>query len=282
MKTIMVCTDGSEPARRATEMAVDWAARLGATIRAVYVTDVRLLEGPWLADISGALGAQPYAALVPQLAQWQREKANVIMDAVRRCCADRGVACETVTETGRVIPTLLEQEKHADLVVLGQRGQHAAWAWQALGSCVEGLVRASIRPCLVVTEHWQPIQQALVAFDGSRESRKALERGLPLLHALGAAAEVVTVAVEGHPAPVSEAELRDAVQQVAPAGMRVTTRVVTGPDAAVEILLAADHCGAHLIVMGAYGHTRIRELILGSTTSSVLHRTNMPVLLMRG
>ncbi|MCS7049820.1 MAG: universal stress protein [Verrucomicrobiae bacterium] len=282
MKTIMVCTDGSEGARHATEMAVDWAARLGATVRAVYVTDVRLLEGPWLADLSGAIGAQPYAALVPQLTAWQREKASVILDAVRQCCAQRGVACDPVTETGRVIPTLLEQERHADLVVLGQRGEHAAWAWQPLGSCVEGLVRASIRPCLVVTEQWEPTRHALVAFDGSRESRKALERGLPLLQTLGASAEVVTVAVEGHSAPVSEEELREAVRQTAPTGMRVTTRVVRGPDAAVEILLAAEQSNAQLIVMGAYGHTRIRELILGSTTSSVLRRANMPVLLVRG
>lgn len=282
MKTIMVCTDGSEGAQRATEMAVDWAARLGATIRAVYVTDVRLLEGPWLADISGAIGAQPYAALVPQLVKWQREKAEIVMDAVRQSCASRGVTCETIVETGRVIPTLLEQERHCDLVVLGQRGEHAAWAWQPLGSSVEGLVRASIRPCLVVTQQWQPTRQAVVAFDGSRESRKALERGLPLLHALGAQAEVVTVAVEGHGPPVADPELHETIRQTAPPDLRVTTRIVQGTDAAVEILLAAEHCSAQLIVMGAYGHTRIRELILGSTTTSVLRRTNMPVLLMRG
>ena len=73
MKSILLCTDGSAGAAAATQYAVQFAARLGARVQAVYVTDIRILEGPLLADISGALGAQPYAALVPQLNEWQQE-----------------------------------------------------------------------------------------------------------------------------------------------------------------------------------------------------------------
>ena len=81
---------------------------------------------------------------------------------------------------------------------------------------------------------------------------------------------------------VSESQLQEIERHAASEGVTVATRQVRGHEAALEILRAAGDVGAKLIVMGAYGHTRIRELILGSTTSMVLQRATVPVLLVRG
>src|SRR6266436_751472 len=107
-KTILLCTDGSPAAEVAGDYATWFARKLGASLRALYVTDIRLLEGPWLADLSGAVGAQPYAALLPQLERIQREKAATILAAVEKQCRDAGVACEIAYETGTLVHVILK------------------------------------------------------------------------------------------------------------------------------------------------------------------------------
>jgi nucleotide-binding universal stress UspA family protein len=279
-KSILFCTDGSPAAEVAGDHAIWFAGKLGATLRALHITDIRLLEGPWIADLSGAIGAQPYAALVPQLERIQREKAATILAAVEQRCRDAGVDCETAHETGSLVQVMLECEDRADVVVLGQRGEHAAWSAGILGSSVERMVRASVKPCLVTPEKFRPIQHLLIACDGSAESNKALRAGIALAPALGAEVTITTVAALGGEDAASEI-LRQAKQQALDGGVNAHVELLHG-DAETEILLVRETVGADLIVMGAYGHTRIREFILGSTTSHVLHKASVPVLLVRG
>lgn len=279
-KNILFCTDGSPAADVAGDYAIWFARKLGARLRALHITDVRLLEGPWIADLSGALGAQPYSALMPQLQQIQHEKAVTILAAIEKRCRDAGVACETTHATGALVPVMLDHEEHADMVVLGQRGEHAAWSAGILGSSVERMVRASVKPCLVTPETFRQIRRMLIAYDGSDESTKALRAGLALAPPLGVDVTITTVAALGGEDAASEI-LHKAKQQAHDAGVEAQLEVLHG-DPEAQILQVRETIGADLIVMGAYGHTRIRELILGSTTSHVLRKSEVPVLLVRG
>src|SRR5208283_4708535 len=146
-QNILLCTDGSPAADAAADHAIWFAKKLKARLRALYVTDIRLLEGPWISDFSGAIGAQPYSALLPQLQQIQREKATTVLAAVETRCREGGVACETAYDTGSLAQIILENEGKADMIVLGQHGEHAAWLGGALGSSVERVVRASAKHC---------------------------------------------------------------------------------------------------------------------------------------
>ncbi|HUK82380.1 MAG TPA: universal stress protein [Verrucomicrobiae bacterium] len=276
---ILLCTDGSPAANGATDYAIWFARQLRARIDVLYVTDIRLLEGPLLADISGALGAQPYAALLPQLKQLQRDKAEAILAAAKRRCEDARVSCETAHETGTLVQAMLQYEKRADLVVLGEHGEHAQWSAGMLGSSVERMVRASIKPSLVTPEKFRPIEHLLIAYDGSVESHKALHVGIDLAVALKAAVTIVTVCPRENETEASNA-LNEARQQALDHKLKTGAELVCGhPE--TEILTQCEKAGADLIVMGAYGHTRIRELIIGSTTSHVLRKATVPVLLVR-
>jgi nucleotide-binding universal stress UspA family protein len=279
-QNILLCTDGSPPADVAADYAIWFGKRLKARLRALYVTDIRLLEGPWIADFSGAIGAQPYAALLPQLQQIQREKAATVLAAIEKRCRDSGVPCETSHQTGGLAPIVLEQEAKADMVVLGQRGEHATWLAGALGSSVEHVVRASVKPCLVTSDEFHQVQHILIAYDGSEESSKALRAGIALAPALGAKLTITTVADLGAEDTASQT-LHEAKQQAIEAGVTATAEPLHG-DPEVQILELKESIGADLIVMGAYGHTRVRELILGSTTSHVMRKSDVPVLLVRG
>ena len=93
-KNILLCTDGSPAADNTVDYTIWLAGNLSASVLALYVTDIRLLEGPWLADFAGAVGAQPYAALLPQLQDIQHEKADTILNAIQKKCQDHNVPCE--------------------------------------------------------------------------------------------------------------------------------------------------------------------------------------------
>lgn len=279
-KSILFCTDGSPVADVAGGYAIWFAGKLRARLRALYITDARLLEGPWMADLSGALGAQPYAAFVPQLERIQSEKAATILAAITKRCQDAGVACDTAHETGSLVQIMLDYESRADMVVLGQRGEHAPWTSGMLGSSVERMVRASVKPCLVTPEKFCQIQHLLIAYDGSAESSKALRAGIALAPSLGAKVTITSVSALGGEDAESEI-LRKAKQQALEGGVDPRLELLHG-DPEAQILQVRETVGADLIVMGAYGHTRIRELILGSTTSHVLRKASVPVLLVRG
>ncbi len=175
---------------------------------------------------------------------------------------------------------LREQEETADLVVFGQRGEHAQWSWEPLGSSVERMVRASSKPCLVCSDEFQPITRLLMAYDGSDESTNALRAAIELTDRFQAHLAVVTVYEDDDQQEDAVRVSEQARLQATNRQLDVETRVVGG-EAEQEIIRAAEETGANLIVMGAYGHTRIRELILGSTTSHVMRHATVPVLLSR-
>lgn len=278
--TILLATDGSPASVAAGQTAAALAAKLGAKVLALHVIDIRLLEGPLLADLAGAVGAQPYPGVLPAWRQVQEAKAETILEAASAQCRELGVPCEVAVETGPLVRTVLEYERRADLVMLGRQGAHAGAGGEMLGSHVERLVRRSVKPCWVVPSQARLPGRLLIAHDGSAESTRALQSGLDLAVALGAAVTLLTASAlgrEDETAPILQ-QARDLAEA---RGLKPRAQLVhEHPETA--ILRLAVEIGADLIVMGAYGHTRIREMILGSTTSQVLQRAHCAVLLVRG
>ncbi|MFA6563864.1 MAG: universal stress protein [Verrucomicrobiia bacterium] len=279
IKSILFCTDGSEYSSVAGDYAIWLAQKLKARIVALHVTDVRLLEAPLLADLSGAIGAQPYQALLPQLQEMQKQRAGVILNAVADRCRKAGVQCSTLHRTGSVVENIAEEETRTELVVLGQRGEHAQAIGQFLGSSVERVVRRSIKPCLVTPAKFRELRQVLVAYDGSAQSSKSLQVAVELCQTLGLKLSIVTV-VSAPPEMGVSNVLEDAVRIARDHGIEPSAETLVG-HAEQRILEYVERQQVDLIVMGAYGHTRIREMILGSTTTHVIRKSDVPVLLTR-
>jgi nucleotide-binding universal stress UspA family protein len=279
-KNILLCTDGSPAAKGATDAAIWFACKLGARLQALYVTDVRLLEGPLLADLSGALGAAPYPALLPQFKNLEDSKAETIFRAVTKLAGDSGVPLTTAHVTGNLTHAVLDHERESDLLVLGQRGEHAPWHGEMIGTSVERIVRSSVKPCLIVPEKFGPPSHVLIAYDGSTESAKGLRLGLDLATTLSTPVTLVTACRREHEEEASKS-LKQANAMATSRKLSSRAQLVRdNPETA--ILHECNEAHADLIVMGAYGHTRIRELILGSTTSHIIRKAPVPVLLARG
>jgi nucleotide-binding universal stress UspA family protein len=147
-KSILLCTDGSPAANIATDYAIWFARKLGARIHGLYVTDIGILEGPLLADISGALGAQPYSAFLPQLKQLQRDNAASLLAETAQRCRDAHVECDTAHETGSLVQALLDHGRDADLIVMGAYG-HTRIRELILGSTTSHVMRKANVPALL-------------------------------------------------------------------------------------------------------------------------------------
>jgi nucleotide-binding universal stress UspA family protein len=279
IKTILVCTDGSSHGGVACEYAVALASQLKARLTALHVLDARMLEGPLMADISGWLGAQPFSAQLSQFRELMEQKGNSVIEAFNDLCEKHGIQADAQVKTGLPVRMILDEEARSELVVMGLKGEHAEWTGGMTGSTVERVVRHSLKPCLVTPAAFKPIARILAGYDGSGHSSRALHEAIELSIALSVPLVILTVA-EHHDMDHARDLAEDAMKLARAHECIAAQMVVEGlPD---DMLLAkAEELGVTLIVVGAYGHSRIREMILGSTTTQLIARATVPVMLVR-
>ena len=279
IKSILACTDGSTHGDAACDYGLHLAAKLKAQVRALHVLDSRVLEGPLMADISGWLGATPYADQLGQFRQLMEKKGEAIGDAFMKKMEGAGLSASVAIKMGHPYRVILEEEVHAELVVLGQRGEHAAYTSDVAGSVAERIVRRSSKPCLLTPAAFSPVSKILVGYDGSSLASKALHEAIELAQAAGFGLYVLSVA-EHHDLDVAQDYAQAAMRLVRAHECAAAPMVARGP-AAMVLMEKAEELGADLIVVGAFGHSRIRELVLGGTASMLMARSHKPVLFVR-
>jgi len=279
---ILICTDGSHYGSVCCEYGAWLAARMKAPIEVLYVTDLRQFEVPLIADLSGSLGIQPYQAILGQLQELEAKKAEVILSSaeeiVRGICPE--VDLKTTHKTGLLIDSLGDLEKNASFVLLGKRGERSGFATEHLGSTVERAVRASSKPCLVTSRSFRPAKKMLLAYDGGKSGEKAAEFLANSEAFKDIELHIVIVAEDSGKEEEALRHLHKAEQRLKGAGYTTVCHMLhgTAEDAIAEYVAAQD---IHLLIMGAYGHSRIRRLFIGSTTTEMIRRCLVPVMLFR-
>ncbi len=279
IKTILLCIDGSKYSETATHTAIWLAKTLKVQLHVLSVADSRMLEGPWLADLSGLTGVQPFQAFVPQMREIYEKKARSVVEIAAALARKEDVSCETEVRQGILVDEILDAERNAELVVMGQRGEGFEATGEWLGSNVERVVRKSIKPCLVTPSEFRPIKGILAAYDGSEHANHALYIGTELAKALKSKLAILAVESSTNEEEKSWA-LKEGVEIASKQGVNALPMALHGsPEEKILEVAAAQHYD--LIVMGAYGHTRLRELVLGSVTSHVIRKSSVAVLLAR-
>ena len=280
---VVAAIDASAYATSVASHAAWAATRLDAPLEFLHAID--RTTAPVTADLSGnlSLGSQEellakLAAVDEQRGRLAQEHGRLLLEQVRaQVAASHDASAEIRQRHGALVDTLLELESDVRLFVLGKRGEHATLAKAHLGSNLERVVRAVHRPVLVASREFRPISRFMIAFDGSATTRKCVEMvcASPLLK--GLACDVLVV---GDASATIDQHLQWARAQLQAAGFDPRYQVVAGsPDA--MIAQQATELAIDLLVMGAYGHSRIRSLIVGSTTTQVLRTVEIPVLLLR-
>jgi nucleotide-binding universal stress UspA family protein len=278
IKSILVALDGSEHADAALRHALSLATRLRATLIGLHVIDIVSIEGSFLHDISGSLGFEPYLDFSAKMREALRERGHMLLEAFTRRCAESSVPSETVLAVGIVANEICDQARTADLVVIGHRGVNEQFSTGLLGSTAESVTRKSPKPVFVSSMVFQEITRPLLAYDGSQRASAVMHAAAELASALALPLTVLHVARDE--SPNGAKVLDEARRYLQSYGLTLTFETIHGQphQRIVEFMKERGH---DLLFIGAYGHSRIIEMVLGSTTEYVLRNSPGPVFLAR-
>jgi nucleotide-binding universal stress UspA family protein len=275
-KDLLVVLDAAADTPSRVELAVALAERCAAHLVGLYP-----VPSP---ELPRAAGYADLAVLEPIYREWRERalaQAEETRAAFERAAQLRGVSVEwRAPDPSDGDPAV--HARYVDLVILGQRNPESEdAAFERMRP--EQVTLASGRPILIIPYAGRFAalgRNVLVAWNASREAARAVADAMPLL----AMAETVTVlSVDPQIGPDAQSELpgADIALHLARHGVTAQIERTVSADVPIgEVLLSrvAD-LGADLLVMGAYGHSRTRELLLGGATRSVLASMTVPVLM---
>jgi nucleotide-binding universal stress UspA family protein len=276
-KDLLVVLDSEAPARGRIELAAALAERFAAHLVGLY--PVPTPEAP------RHFGYYDPALLDPffeELRARAHEATNKTKETFEHVTGLRGISAEwrEFPEGPEGDPAL--HARYADLAILGQLDPDRGEA-DLVRPRPEQVTLASGRPILVVpyAGNFDNIgRRVLIGWNATREAARAVNDAMPLL----AGAEIVTVlTIDPHEGRSGHGELpgADISLHLARHGVKAEIERTVSADLPVgEVLLSrAADLGADLLVMGAYGHSRARELLLGGATRSLLRSMTLPVLM---
>lgn len=281
---VIAAIDGSQFAEGVCDYAVWASLALSAPLSFVHVVDNHS-QVPDEQNLSGNLRFGARERLMKELseldekrAKVNREQGTLMLEAAKARAVVDGVN-DSITRqiNGTLVETLVELEKEVRLLVMGKRGESAHHASGHLGSNLERVVREMHRPILMVPKTFKRPEKVLIAFDGSKTARKGVEMlsRSPLF-----AGTECHVLIVGSDTAEHHSELEWALSTLRDAGHQAEGAIRAGE---VDDTLQAyekEHA-IDLLVMGAYGHSRIRHLLVGSTTTAMLRGSRIPVLILR-
>ena len=283
MDRILALLDGSTYSESVCRHTAWIAQKLGAGVEATHVLGRR--EGAASADLSGVLRLGARSALLGELAALDEQRAKlararghaILEDAQALLEQDGLTAVTTRLRRGDLLEFVRELQGDIRAITIGKRGEGADFASGHLGSNVERVVRSASVPVFVASREFRPIRNVLLAYDGSESARVAAARmaASPVFADL----EVCVLCIDKDRAHAQDIAA-EAATELQAAGIAATPRAAEGE--AEEVLAElVSRDGFDLLVMGAHGHSRIKSLIIGSTTTAMIRSVKIPVLLYR-
>ena len=283
MTQVIACIDGSAASTAVCDYSA-WAAfQLDAPLILLHVLDDD--HFPTNSNMTGNIGLGSREQLLEELAELDAQRAkialkqgNVMLEAAEQRARQDGVTNVQIRQRhGELADALHDLEADTRLAVLGLHGETSSDDNQHIGSQLETVIRTLHRPILLTPHNFQAPKSAMLAFDGSATTRKGVEmlaksplfKGMP----------VHVVMVDADTSDNWE-KLKWAEKALNDAGHEVHIALRAGEVEPTLHAYQTEH-NIDIMVMGAYGHSRIRQFLVGSTTSSMLQASKTPLLILR-
>jgi nucleotide-binding universal stress UspA family protein len=257
------------------------ARRLSASVEVLHAIE-RPTAAP-SADYSGRLGIDQREALLHQLADLDARRNRLAQESGRHLLVGasafiRQHGIDDVRQRlvhGSIADHIRDYGDDTRVIVIGKQGEGDAT--HDLGMNLERVVRASTRPVLVTSGPLAPVEQVVLAFDGGETTGKAIAMLINRPELIDAPIHLVMV---GGNAPRKAQQVADAASRLRSSGYTVTEEIIPGTPEDV-IPEQVERIGANVLITGAYGHSRIRAMFVGSTTTALLRKSTVPMLVMR-
>lgn len=283
MEHVLACIDASTYANSVCDLAAWSSKRLQMPVELLHVVqraDAVSARG----DLSGAIGLGVKTNLMEELVQLEAadtkhkvEQGRVLLAAGEKRLREGGAfEVRTLHRHGGIVETILEREEGARVVIVGKRGASHEFAANHIGSKIERVVRASNKPVLIASRDYTEPSHIVFAYDASPAADRALNRLMESSLFTGMPITIVMADTD------NEAHRRalDKAASLLSSERSVTTTLEPGKPESVIARVVEQTPGA-MLVMGAYGHSPIRTLIVGSTTTTMIRTVHVPVLLVR-
>jgi nucleotide-binding universal stress UspA family protein len=281
IKKAIVALDGSRHSLAAAEYTFYIAEKIIMRVVGIHVVDVVALEGSFLHDLAGSLGFEPFQNFSVEMKSVLEENGHAILSDFKGRSVKARIEVDTKLLSGIVANEIAKEAKLADLVIVGRRGINAKFEHGMLGSVTEGLIRKSPSAVFIVPSEFREIKNPLLAYDGGEHSIKLLQSAVELLKPLRLPLTIISVADDKE---ASERLLKEAEDYLRDHNkgkdMKVNFVVATGlPD---EAILDCYTEKAHdLLFLGATHHSKVYEMVLGSTTEHIMRVIDGPIYLQR-
>ena len=278
IKSILLAVDGSVYTDSVLHYGIEFAKVLNAHLRVLTVIDVRVYE--WVIN-SGGEGYMPVMPANVYLDESQKflvQRADILLEKAQKklSAAAADVSFEMIKEEGSPVEVICSHARQVDLLIMGSRGDYARWGDNLLGATLESVSRQCQTPLMVINKEVSHPQKIIVAYDRSESSTHALKFSAYLAQSINLPVDVYTI----HDNEQIRHEILDeAKTYLEPYKLMYNLHHEAGD--AAEIIIRATHDSPEpaLLTMGSYGHSRIREAIIGSTTVQVMRKAKKPILL---
>ncbi|HET7384319.1 MAG TPA: universal stress protein [Pseudolabrys sp.] len=257
----------------AGDYAVSMGEAFGAHVLGVAVSYEPVIPGT-------VMGGIPPEIIESQRAE-SNKKARAAIARFEQTAKRAGISMETRTISASIsgaADQIGRIGRRFDLIVVGQPGRKDSLPDEVID---EGVLFESGRPVIFVPfiqKGGMKLDRIMVCWDGSRAATRAIADAIPLLKK---AKQVEVVIISDKPNKRDEVPGADLGQHLARHGLKVDVKRITSPDIDVPstILSYAADSSADMIVMGGYGHSRLREFVLGGATRGLLESMTVPVLM---
>lgn len=280
---VLACIDGSRFSAAVCDYASWVSLKTGAPLTLLH--NIEHSSNAALVDLSGAIGLNSRETLLQELTEVEAQRARLMLEqgkvmleaASERVLANGAHEPNLKQRHDGLTESLIAMEEDIRILVLGVRGEEHEQDTDHLGAHLEASIRALHRPILVVNSDFKTPERIMLAYDGSEASDKALSLSAnsPLLRDLPI--HLVTVGESASRAAQLQASATD---KLSAAGHEVIAVSLHGKATDALPAYQAEH-DIHLTLMGAFSHTRIRDMVLGSLTAKMLLRAKRPLLLLR-
>ena len=282
---VVGCIDGSEAALGVCDYSAWASKRMGDPLLLLHVLDEE--KFPARTDMSGNIGLGAREHLLDELVELDQQRSKLALkqghlmldEAEKRVRAD-GV--EDVSKRQRhdeLASSLVALEPEARLFVMGLHGEGSnSEVGRHVGSQLETVIRSVHRPVLLVPDEYTEPRSAMLAFDGSETAFRSIEllagtpvfRGMPL--------HLVMV---GSDTDEKRRQMKRARDILSAQELDVHEAIRQGADVETTLHAYQDEHDIDVLIMGAYGHSRIRRFLVGSTTTRMLETAKKPLVILR-
>lgn len=280
---IIASIDGSVGSLAVCDAAAWVASRLERSLLLLHTLERRPQHGA--DDWSGTIGLGAQTELLERMAQLDEERGKLalqygktLLAEAEKRVSDRGIEpIRTLLRHGDFVEALVELENKARLMVVGKVGTDHAGEFSALGSHIESLIRQVHTSILITGAQFTPPTSFMLAYDGRDTAERSLDRIVKGGLLGGLPCHLVMV---GKQDANQTAKFEGASQRLEREGYTVIPRVIEG-NVTDALLTYQREQAVGLLIMGAFSHSKVRHLFLGSNTIRMIQSSLAPLIVLR-